>query len=166
MLRFFVRGWVNVFRAMPPLVLIILTFSGLPFLGIRLPAIVCVIIALLLNNSAYFCEIFRAGLGSVSPGQMEAARSTGLATFAAMRYVVLPPAVRNVLPELASNTIEVMKSTSLAAIIGVGELLYVAGNARSVTYNTTPLMVSAMMYLVILLPCVRLAERIERKALH
>ncbi|MDQ1194478.1 amino acid ABC transporter permease [Agrobacterium sp. SORGH_AS 787] len=162
-MRIFIRGWINIFRALPPLVLIILTFSGLPFLGVRLPAMACVIIALLLNNSAYFCEIFRAGLGSVSSGQLEAARSTGLTTVDAMRYVVLPQAVRNVLPDLASNSIEVMKSTSLAAIIGVGELLYVAGNIRSVTYNTTPLMLAAIMYLAILLPCVRLAGRLERK---
>lgn len=163
LLRFLVRGWINVFRAMPPLVLIILTFSALPFLGIRLPAFACVIIALLLNNSSYYCEIFRAGLGSVSPGQMEAARSTGLTTFDAMRFVVLPQAVRNVLPDLASNTIEVVKSTSLAAIIAVGEMLYVAGNIRSITFNTSALTLAAIIYLIILLPAVRLAGRLERR---
>lgn len=162
-LRSIVRTWVNVFRTMPPLVLIIVTFSALPFLGIRFPAIICAIIALLLNNTAYYCEIIRAGLGSVSPGQMEAARSTGLGRTDALRFVVLPQALRNVLPDLASNTIEVVKATSLASIVGVHDLLYSASTIRSVTFNTSALTLAAIIYLVILLPAVRLSSRLERK---
>jgi polar amino acid transport system permease protein len=154
---------VNVFRTMPPLVLIIVTFSALPFLGVRLPAIMCAIIALLLNNTAYYCEIIRAGLGSVSPGQMEAARSTGLGYRDSLRYVVLPQALRNVLPDLASNTIEVVKATSLASIVGVYDLLYSASTIRSVTFNTSSLTLAAIIYLVILLPAVRLTGRLERR---
>ena len=162
-LRWVVRTWVNVFRTMPPLVLIIVTFSALPFLGVRLPAILCAIIALLLNNTAYYCEIIRAGLGSVSRGQMEAARSTGLGYTDSLRYVVLPQALRNVLPDLASNTIEVVKATSLASIVGVHDLLYSASTIRSVTFNTSSLTLAAMIYLIILLPAVRLSGRLERK---
>lgn len=163
LLRWVVRTWVNVFRTMPPLVLIIVTFSALPFLGVRLPAIMCAIIALLLNNTAYYCEIIRAGLGSVSPGQMEAARSTGLGYRDSLRYVVLPQALRNVLPDLASNTIEVVKATSLASIVGVYDLLYSASTIRSVTFNTSSLTLAAIIYLVILLPAVRLTGRLERR---
>ncbi|NSY51802.1 amino acid ABC transporter permease [Agrobacterium tumefaciens] len=162
-LRWVVRTWVNVFRTMPPLVLIIVTFSALPFLGVRLPAILCAIIALLLNNTAYYCEIIRAGLGSVSRGQMEAARSTGLGYTDSLRYVVLPQALRNVLPDLASNTIEVVKATSLASIVGVHDLLYSASTIRSVTFNTSSLTLAAIIYLIILLPAVRLSGRLERK---
>lgn len=162
-LRWIVRTWVNVFRTMPPLVLIIVTFSALPFMGIRLPAFMCAIIALLLNNTAYYCEIIRAGLGSVAPGQMEAARSTGLGYRDSLRYVVLPQALRNVLPDLASNTIEVVKATSLVSIVGVYDLLYSAGTIRSVTFNTSSLTLAAIIYLVILLPAVRLSSRLERK---
>lgn len=162
-LRWVVRTWVNVFRTMPPLVLIIVTFSALPFLGIRLLAILCAIIALLLNNTAYYCEIIRAGLGSVSRGQMEAARSTGLGYTDSLRYVVLPQALRNVLPDLASNTIEVVKATSLASIVGVHDLLYSASTIRSVTFNTSSLTLAAIIYLIILLPAVRLSGRLERK---
>ncbi|WP_421446021.1 amino acid ABC transporter permease [Agrobacterium tumefaciens] len=162
-LRWIVRTWVNVFRTMPPLVLIIVTFSALPFLGVRLPAILCAIIALLLNNTAYYCEIIRAGLGSVSRGQMEAARSTGLGYADSLRYVVLPQALRNVLPDLASNTIEVVKATSLASIVGVHDLLYSASTIRSVTFNTSSLTLAAIIYLIILLPAVRLSGRLERK---
>lgn len=163
LLRLLVRAWVNVFRTMPPLVLIIVTFSALPFLGIRLPALLCAVIALLLNNTAYYCEIIRAGLVSVSPGQMEAARSTGLGRGDALRFVVLPQALRNVLPDLASNTIEVVKATSLASIVGVHDLLYSASTIRSVTFNTSSLTLAAIIYLVILLPAVRLSTRLERK---
>ncbi|NTA19271.1 amino acid ABC transporter permease [Agrobacterium tumefaciens] len=162
-LRWIVRTWVNVFRTMPPLVLIIVTFSALPFLGVRLPAILCAIIALLLNNTAYYCEIIRAGLGSVSRGQMEAARSTGLGYADSLRYVVLPQALRNVLPDLASNTIEVVKATSLASIVGVHDLLYSASTIRSVTFNTSSLTLAAIIYLIILLPAVRFSGRLERK---
>ncbi|WP_176084715.1 amino acid ABC transporter permease [Martelella sp. HB161492] len=162
-IRYLVRGWVNVFRTMPPLVLIIVTFSALPFLGLRLPAMACVVIALLLNNTAYYCEIIRAGLESVSPGQSEAARSTGLGSFDTLRFVVLPQALRNVLPDLASNTIEVVKATSLASIVGVHDLLYAATTIRSVTFNTSALTLAAAIYLLILLPAVRLTTRLARK---
>lgn len=161
--RVLVRGWVNVFRALPPLVLIIVLFSALPFLGLRVPAFVAAMLALLLNGSSYYCEIFRAGLDSVGRGQMEAARSTGLTSAQALAYVVLPQAVRNVLPDLASNTIEVVKGTSLAAVVAVTELLYAATTARSVTYNASPLTLAALMYLALLLPAVRLAARLERR---
>ncbi|MFN3276241.1 MAG: amino acid ABC transporter permease [Paracoccus sp. (in: a-proteobacteria)] len=162
-LRGVVRAWVNIFRALPPLVLIIFVYSALPFLGIRLPALVAVAAALLLNCSAYYCEILRAGLGSVGPGQLEAARSTGLSHLQAMRYIVLPQAMKNVRPDLASNTIEVVKGTSLASIIGVHELLHMAGVARSVTYNASPIVLAAALYLLFLLPAVRLTGRLERR---
>lgn len=163
LIRMGVRCYVNVFRSMPQLVLIILLFSALPLIGITLPAFACVVVALMLNNAAYYCEIFRAGLGSVPKGQFEAAESTGLTRFNTLRYVVLPQAIRNVMPDLASNTIEVVKSTSLASLVAVGEILYVAGNIRSITYNTTPLTLAAIMYLVILLPAVKLTTRLEKK---
>lgn len=162
-LRVVVRSSVNVFRAFPPLVLIIFIFSALPFLGLRLPALLAVAVALLVNCGAYYCEILRAGLNSVPAGQIEAARSTGLGAFQTLRHITLPQAVRNVLPDLSSNTIEVVKATSLASIIGVNELLYMAGVARSVTYNASPIVLASIMYLVVLLPAVRLAGRIGQR---
>lgn len=162
-LRVIVRSSVNVFRALPPLVLIIFIFSALPFLGIRLPALFAVTVALLVNCGAYYCEILRAGLTSVPAGQVEAARSTGLGAAQTLRYVTLPQAVRNVLPDLSSNTIEVVKATSLASIIGVQELLYLAGVARSITYNASPIVLASIMYLIVLLPAVRLAGRLGQR---
>lgn len=154
---------VDFFRAVPPLVLLILIYSGLPFAGIRLEPIEAVAIGFLLNTSSYYGEIYRAGLESVGRGQWEAARSTGLTHGQTLVHVVLPQAVRNVLPDLVSNTIEVMKLTSIASVVSFPELLYSADMARSLTFNSSPVVLAAAMYLVILWPLVRLVGRLERR---
>src|SRR5262249_48388322 len=97
-----------------------------------------VCVAFFLNNSAYYGEIYRAGLESVGAGQREAARSTGLTAWQAMVYVVIPQAVRNVLPDLVSNTVEVVKLTSLASVVALPDMLYSADMSRSLTYNSSP----------------------------
>ena len=152
---------VDFFRALPPLVLLILLYSGLPFAGITIPAIAVVAIGFFLNSSSYYGEIYRAGIESVGRGQWEAARSTGLRGFPTLVHVVLPQAVRNVLPDLISNTIEVVKLTSIASVVSFPELLYSADMARSLTFNSSPVVLAAIMYLVILWPVVRLVSRLE-----
>jgi polar amino acid transport system permease protein len=154
---------VDFFRAIPPLVLLIFVYSGLPFAGLRPSPFVAVCIAFLLNNSAYYGEIYRAGIESVGHGQWEAARSTGLGALQAMAYVVVPQAIRNVLPDLVSNTIEVVKLTSIASVVALPELLYSADMARSITYNASPVVLAAAIYLVILWPIVRLLSRLEHR---
>ena len=153
---------IDFFRALPPLVLLIFVYSGLPFAGLDLSPFVAVVIAFLLNNSAYFAEVFRAGINSVPNGQMEAARATGLTGVQAMTHVLLPQAVRNVLPDLLSNTVEVVKLTSLASVVSLSELLYAANMARSVTYNSSPLVLAAILYLLVLWPLVRVISRYQR----
>jgi polar amino acid transport system permease protein len=154
------------FRAFPPLVLLILLYSGLPFAGIALSPIAAVAAGFLLNTSSYYGEIYRAGIESVGRGQWEAARSTGLGAFPTFTYVVLPQAIRNVLPDLISNTIEVIKLTSIASVVSFPELLYSADMARSLTFNSSPLVLAAIMYLVILWPLVRLLSRLEHRIGH
>jgi polar amino acid transport system permease protein len=127
--------FVDFFRAIPPLVLLIFVYAGLPFAGIQ----------------------------SIGFGQSEAARSTGLNTRQTMVYVILPQATRNVLPDLISNTVEVVKLTSLASVVSLGEMLYAADMARSITYNASPLMLVATIYLGVLWPLVRLVSRFERQ---
>jgi len=156
-------AFVDFFRALPPLVLLIFVYSGLPFAGIRPSPLQAVAIAFLLNNAAYYGEIYRAGILSIGRGQSEAARSTGLSAGQTMAYVVLPQAVRNVLPDLISNTVEVVKLTSLASDVSLAELLYQADMARSVTFNASPIVAAAAIYLVILWPLVRLVSRMERR---
>lgn len=154
---------VDLFRALPPLVLLIFVYAGLPFAGIRLPPLAAVSIALLLNVSSYYGEIVRAGLESVGRGQREAARSTGLTAAQTMGSVVLPQALRTVLPDLLSNTVEVVKLTSLASVVALPELLYSADMARSLTYNASPLILAAAFYLVLLWPLIRLISRFEHR---
>ena len=122
-----------------------LLFAGLPFAGLELGGFVCVAIAFFLNTGAYYGEILRAGIDSVPAGQVEAARSTGLSRLQAMTYVVLPQAVRNVLPDLLSNTLEVVKLTSLGSVVAVPELLY-QRQAQSLTYSPTSTVAAAIYF--------------------
>ena len=154
---------IDFFRAIPPLVLLIFVYAGLPFAGIRLSPLAAVAIAFLLNNSSYYGEIYRAGIESVGRGQWDAARSTGLDAFSTLTHIVLPQAVRNVLPDLVSNTVEVVKLTSIASVVALPELLYSADMARSVTFNASPIVLAAAIYLVMLWPVVRLISRLERR---
>src|SRR4030095_15735986 len=124
--RWPLMAWVDFFRAFPPLVLLIFLFAGLPFAGLELGGFACVCIAFFLNTGAYYGEILRAGIESIPAGQIDAARSTGLGRLQTMLYVVLPQAVRNVLPDLLSNTLEVVKLTSLGSVVAVPELLFQA----------------------------------------
>src|ERR1044072_8835044 len=136
--RWPLMAWVDFFRAFPPLVLLILLFAGLPFAGLELSGFACVCIAFFLNTGAYYGEILRAGIESIPRGQVEAARSTGLSGMQAMIYVVLPQAVRNVLPDLLSNTLEVVKLTALGSVVAVPELLYQARQAQSAPHTPPP----------------------------
>lgn len=149
---------VDFFRAVPPLVLLIFVYAGLPFAGLRLAPIEAVALAFFLNTSSYFGEIFRAGLESVGRGQSDAARSTGLDGAQALVHVVLPQAVRNVLPDLLSNCVEAVKLTSIASVVALPEVLYSADMARSLTYNASPLVLAGALYLVLLWPLVRLVS--------
>jgi polar amino acid transport system permease protein len=165
LVRWPLMAWVDFFRAFPPLVLLVLLFAGLPFIGLELGGFACVAVAFMLNNSAYYGEVLRAGIDSVPHGQVEAARSTGLSAGQAMVYIVLPQAIRNVLPDLLSNTLEVVKLTSLGSVVAVPELLFQARQAQSITFNATPIVMAAVIYFLILWPLVRLLSRLENRAL-
>jgi polar amino acid transport system permease protein len=164
-IRWPLMAFVDVFRAIPPLVLLILVYAGLPFAGIELGAWGAVAVAFLLNTGAYYAEILRAGIESVPRGQAEAARALGLRPWQVWVFVVLPQAVRNVLPDLIGNTLEVVKLTSIASVVALPELLFQARQAQSVTFNATPIVVAAVAYFVLLWPFVRLLSRLENRQL-
>ena len=163
--RYPLMAFVDFFRAIPPLVLLIFLYAGLPFAGVDLGAWGAVALGFLLNTGAYYAEIFRAGIESVPRGQAEAARALGLRRWQVWIFVVLPQAVRNVLPDLVSNTLEVVKLTSIASVVALPELLFQARQAQSVTFNATPIMVAALAYFILLWPCVRLLSRLENRQL-
>lgn len=156
-------AFIDFFRALPPLVVLIFAYSGLPFFGVRPTPFQAVCLAFIANITSYYCEVFRAGLDSVGTGQYEAAASTGLGRATTLLYIIIPQAIRNVIPDLISNTIEVVKLTSLASVVAIPDLLYNADVARASTYNATPMVLAAIIYLVLLLPVVRLMSRMEHR---
>jgi polar amino acid transport system permease protein len=157
--------WIDLFRSFPVLVLLILIFYGLPFLGLTLGNFLAVVTALVLNNSGYYGEIFRAGIEAVPKGQREAAQALGLGRLQTVFLVVLPQAVRNVLAPLASNSLELVKTTSIAALVALPELLRSARVAQEQTYNPTPLTAAAIIFFVLLWPFARLVGKLEREML-
>jgi len=163
-MRILVAIYVDLFRAFPPLVLLIFIYYGAPFIGLDLPKLLAVFIGFVLNNASYFGEVFRAGIRSIPAGQMEAANSTGLTRWQALRHVVIPQATRNVLPDLVGNSVEVVKLTTLASVVALPELLRVSRDAQALLYNPSPIVLAALLYLALLWPLVRLVAVLERRS--
>ena len=157
--------WIDLFRSFPVLVLLILIFYGLPFLGLKLPSFAACVLAITLNNSGYYGEIFRAGIEAIPPGQRDAARALGLHPLQIIFLVILPQAIARVAAPLASNSLELVKTTSIAALVALPELLRSARVALEQTYNPTPLMAAGVIYFVLLWPFARLVARLERRML-
>ena len=157
--------YIDTFRSFPVLVLLILIFYGLPFVGLTLDNFAAAVLALVLNNSGYYGEIFRAGIESVPDGQRDAARALGLQRLHVVFLILLPQAVRKVLAPLLGNSLELIKTTSIAALVSVPELLRSARVAQEQTYNPTPLMAAGIIFFVLLWPFARLVARLERKML-
>jgi polar amino acid transport system permease protein len=155
--------FVDVARALPPLVLVLLVYFGLPNVGILLPSFTVLWLVLSLLLAAFAEEIFWAGILSVRKGQWEAARSTGLTYAQALFHVVLPQAIRLTVPPLTNRTIAITKNTALGTVIGVPEILNQATTAESFSFNATPLMMGAIAYLVLFVPVVIAGRYIENR---
>jgi polar amino acid transport system permease protein len=155
--------FVDLLRNTPSLVLFFWTFFALPLLaGIKLDPFGAGVIALSLQYSALFGEIFRGGILSVERGQWEGARSIGMTYWPIMRWVVLPQAVRRMLPAFFSHIIDLVKTTSLAASISYADLLYEAARVSADTYRPIETFtVAAAVYFVVLFTASRLVERVE-----
>lgn len=163
------RIYIDVLRSIPLLVLLVLVYYALPFVGIRMSSFVSAAVAITMVSCAYTAEIFRAGIEAVPKGQFEAADAIGLSFIRSMRYVVLPQAFRIVTPPLTSNCINVLKDTALASVVAMPDLLKQATQAQALAANPTPLIGAAFLYLLILLPLVRLVSYFEsnhRKNTH
>lgn len=162
-LNVFIIAYVDFFRAMPIIVLMMLIYYALPFMGIRLNAIMSGILALGLNSSAYVSEIFRAGFLSVKAGQIEAASALGLNPVQTMRLVILPQAFRVVIPPLVSNYVASAKDTALASSISIIELLKAGLSQKSLLANPSPLIFVTVLYLAMFLPLTRFSGYLEKK---
>jgi polar amino acid transport system permease protein len=135
-LRWLVAAYVEFIRNTPFLVQVFVIYFGLPTLGIRLDSVVCAVIAMVLNGSAYTIEIVRAGIESIGHGQVEAARALGLHRLQAFRLIVLPQALRAVLPPLGSQFILLMLNSSIVSVISADELTAAAQDIQSRTFRS------------------------------
>lgn len=156
-----VRSYVDIFRSIPLLVLLIVVYYALPFVGLRLSPFTSVVCTLTLVSGAYTAEIFRAGIDAVPQGQFEAAQALGLGFRHTMFDVVLPQAIRIVIPPLTNNSINVIKDTALASVVAMPDLLKQATQAQALEANPTPLIVAALIYLAVLWPLVLLVGQLE-----
>jgi polar amino acid transport system permease protein len=153
--------FVDAFRAIPPLVILVVAFFALPYVGIELSGFIAAWVCLSLVLAAFSEEIFWAAILSVDKGQWEAARSTGLGFLQTLRWVVLPQAMRLAIPPLTNRAIAIGKSTALASVLAVPEILNQASSAQAQTGNASPLTLAAGAYLLIFLPLVALSRWIE-----
>lgn len=154
---------VDLFRALPPLVIIALLYFGLPAAGMSLSGFASAWLSLSLVLMAFTEEIFWAGITAVPKGQWEAARSTGLGFLQTLRHVVLPQAFRMTIPPLTNRTIAITKGTALASVVAVPEILGAAQAGVSFSFNPTPLTLGAAAYLVLFLPVVILGRWVETR---
>jgi polar amino acid transport system permease protein len=154
---------VDLFRALPPLVIIALLYFGLPAAGLSLSGFAAAWLSLSLVLMAFTEEIFWAGITAVPKGQWEAARSTGLGFLDTFTLVVMPQALRMVVPPLTNRTIAITKGTALASVVAVQEILGAAQAGVSFSFNPTPLTLGALAYLVLFLPVVILGRWVETR---
>jgi polar amino acid transport system permease protein len=154
---------VDLFRALPPLVVIVLLYFGLPSAGFSPDAFSTTWASLSLVLMAFAEEIFWAGITAVPRGQWEASRSTGLTFWQTLSSVVLPQAIRLTIPPLTNRTIAITKGTALGSVIGLSEILSQASSAMSLSFNPSPLMLGAAAYLILFLPVVVLGRWIETR---
>jgi polar amino acid transport system permease protein len=154
---------VDLFRALPPLVIIVFIYFGLPAAGVSNWGFVSTWLSLTLVLMAFSEEIFWAGITSIPKGQWEAARSTGLSYGQALVNVVLPQALRLTIPPLTNRTIAITKGTALASVVAVGEILGMASSAVSNSYNPSPLTMAAIAYLILFFPLVVFGRWLETR---
>lgn len=160
--RWLAVAYIDVFRAIPVLVLLFIVYYALPFTGIRLSSFSAATAAISMVSAAYVAEIVRAGIEAIPRGQFEAARALGLRFHVLMLKVILPQAIRIVIPPLTSNSINVVKDTALASVVAMPDLLKQANQAQALAANPTPLIAAAVIYLIILLPLVRAVGMLEK----
>jgi His/Glu/Gln/Arg/opine family amino acid ABC transporter permease subunit len=163
-LRLVVSGYLQLMRATPLLIQLIYIYYALPFIGVRLSPFIAAYLGLTLNVAAYLAEVYRSGIEAVPQGQRDAAAALGMRPSVIMARVVLPQAVRIVIPALGNYMVSLFKDTSLAAVITVQELLF-SGQifaARTYDYFTIYTMVFVL-YIVVGYPAIRLVMLLERK---
>ena len=173
-LRFLASAYVEVFRATPLMVQLFIIYY-IVLAGVELPAfklfgvirferMIPGVFALSLNSAAYLSEIIRSGIQSIDGGQTEAARSLGMTQAQNMRYIILPQAIKNILPAIANEFVTIIKESSISWTIGTVEIMAAVQSITSATYRAgEPLIVAACLYFCLTFPTSKIIEHFERK---
>lgn len=154
--------WVDLFRSLPQLVVIIVAYFALPYAGLSLSPFAATVLSLGCVLSAFAAEIVWSAIGAVAEGQWHAGRSLGLREAAILRHVVLPQAIRLAVPLLTNRAIAVAKGTALGAAVSLPELLSNAQSATALVANPSPLTLAGVLYLLLFLPLVVASRWLER----
>ena len=172
-LKYIAVAIVEFVRGTPLMVQLMFIFYGLPMIGVTFPDISFIpnfsrfmagVVAMSLNSSAYVSEIIRSGIQAVDPGQMEAARSICFTYGESMRKVILPQAVKNILPALGNEFVTVIKESSIVSVIGIADLMFRTNDVIAVTYRSLQaLLIAALLYFVMTFITGRLVSLAERK---
>ncbi|MEY3346689.1 MAG: hypothetical protein RL255_406 [Actinomycetota bacterium] len=167
--RFLAMVYVDVFRGIPMLLVILLVGFGIPALqlrGVTNNVLILGTTAVIITYSAYVAEVIRSGILTVHPSQRAAARSLGLSHFQTLRHVVLPQALKRVTPPLLNDLVALIKDTGLVSILGVTDAIRAAQIQTSKSFNYTPYVMAALIFLAVTIPLTRATDRLLRNSLE
>ncbi len=172
-LKWLSTAYIEFFRGTPLMVQLMFIFYGLPMIGITFPEIPFIenfqrfaagIVAMSLNSAAYVAEVIRSGIQAVDIGQMEAARSLGFNKTQSMLLVILPQAIKNILPALGNEFVTVIKESSIVSVIGIADLMYRTNGVKAKNYKTLEcLFIAAIIYFILTFVSSRLIALMERR---
>jgi polar amino acid transport system permease protein len=168
-MRLVAVGYTDLFRGLPTVLVVFLVCFGVPALslqGVTSSLFWLALVALVLSYGAYVAEVFRAGIESVHPSQVASATALGLTHGQIMRHVVLPQAVRRVLPPLLNDFISLQKDTALVAVVGLSDALGTASDTANFTFNFTPYLVAAALFVALTIPLARFTDRFGRRVME
>lgn len=156
-----IDGWINFVRGVPIMVQIFIVYYGI---ATSLPQFWAAVVSLTVNSSVYIAEHTRAGMQAVNKGQMEAARCIGMSKMQANWYIIIPQAIKNILPSLCNEFILLIKNTSIVSVIALHELTYTSNTVRANTFLAfEPLIVTAFIYFIITYVLKRMVGMLERR---
>ncbi|HJG48967.1 amino acid ABC transporter permease [Ruoffia tabacinasalis] len=158
------RVYVEIIRGTPLLVQVYLVYFGLPMFNIYLDDFISAVLAVTINSTAYMGEIMRSGIQSIDTGQTEAARALGLPKWVAFRKVLLPQAIKNILPAIGNEFAVLIKETSIVSVLGIKDLMFASDTVRGATYTTfAPLLFAALLYFIMTFTISQLMNLLENR---
>mgnify|MGYP001001087844 CR=1 FL=1 len=164
MLKVLAGAYIEFLRGTPLLVQVLIVFYGLPQMGVKLPRMTAGTVALVINSAAYMAEIVRSGIQAIDGGQTEASRSLGMNGAQTMIYIILPQAIKNILPAIANEFVTIIKESSICYTIGVQEIMYGVNSIKGATFSIgEPLIIAAVVYFCLTFPTSKIIAYFERR---